>query len=259
MCTICKYRYWNLKTTILWTDDEKLSVGKEYLIKLGTKLITGVLSKIEYTINVNTGEHQQADTLSKNEIALCDIVLTEPIVVDKFKNHKTLGELILIDRITNMTSACGVVEDFEKYTIQDRASFKNGDIVARGDIFEEFYYDVNSLSVLKYQPVSNTYSIGDEIPTQSDSYKYPDTFDILVLRDSVAIKVRDKKIVDIITFDNYTYSDVPIINGRGFEVKIKSQDDFKSLLDDYNSITPENEKDFYSKWLKFDTYRKISF
>lgn len=249
----------NLKTTILWTDDEKLSVGKEYLIKLGTKLITGVLSKIEYTINVNTGEHQQADTLSKNEIALCDIVLTEPIVVDKFKNHKTLGELILIDRITNMTSACGVVEDFEKYTIQDRASFKNGDIVARGDIFEEFYYDVNSLSVLKYQPVSNTYSIGDEIPTQSDSYKYPDTFDILVLRDSVAIKVRDKKIVDIITFDNYTYSDVPIINGRGFEVKIKSQDDFKSLLDDYNSITPENEKDFYSKWLKFDTYRKISF
>ena len=249
----------NLKATILWTDDEKLSVGKEYLIKLGTKLITGVLSKIEYTINVNTGEHQQADTLSKNEIALCDIVLTEPIVVDKFKNHKTLGELILIDRITNMTSACGVVEDFEKYTIQDRASFKNGDIVARGDIFEEFYYDVNSLSVLKYQPVSNTYSIGDEIPTQSDSYKYPDTFDILVLRDSVAIKVRDKKIVDIITFDNYTYSDVPIINGRGFEVKIKSQDDFKSLLDDYNSITPENEKDFYSKWLKFDTYRKISF
>ena len=60
-------------------------------------------------------------------------------------------------------------------------------------------------------------------------------------------------------FKNYTYSDVPIINGRGFEVKIKSQDDFKSLLDDYNSITPENEKDFYSKWLKFDTYRKISF
>ena len=30
--------------------------------------------------------------------------------MDEFKKHKTLGEFILIDRVTNMTSACGVVE-----------------------------------------------------------------------------------------------------------------------------------------------------
>jgi sulfate adenylyltransferase subunit 1 len=251
----------HLNTTILWTDDESLTVGKEYLVKLGTKLISGVLSKINYKIDVNTGEHQSADTLSKNEIALCDIILTEPIVVDKFKNHKTLGELILIDRITNMTSACGVVEDFQidESTNKERASFKNGNLVARGDIFEEFYYDVNSLSVLKYQPVSNTYTIGDEIPTQGESYKYPDTFDIIVLRDKVAIKVRDKKIADIIPFSEYTYGDVPVINGRGFEVYVKSQDDFTALLAEYDAITQDNEKDFYSKWLHFDTYRKVSF
>jgi sulfate adenylyltransferase subunit 1 len=251
----------HLNTTILWTDDESLTVGKEYLVKLGTKLISGVLSKINYKIDVNTGEHQSADTLSKNEIALCDIILTEPIVVDKFKNHKTLGELILIDRITNMTSACGVVEDFQvdESTNKERASFKNGNLVARGDIFEEFYYDVNSLSVLKYQPVSNTYTIGDEIPTQGESYKYPDTFDIIVLRDSVAVKVRDKKIVDIVPFSEYTYGNVPVINGRGFEVYVKSQDDFTTLLAEYNAITQDNEKDFYSKWLHFDTYRKVSF
>lgn len=248
-----------LKTTILWTDDEPLTIGKEYFIKLGTKLISGVLSNIDYTINVNTGEHQKADTLTKNEIALCDITLTEPIVVDKFKSHKTLGELILIDRITNMTSACGVVEDFEKYTIQERASFKNGDIVARGDIFEEFYYDINSLSVLKYQPVSTTYSIGDTINTNGESYNYPTTFDILVLRDSVAIKIRDSKIVDILPFDNYQYSNVPVINGRGFELFVKSQEDFENLLKDYDLVDTSNEKNFYDKWLKFDTYRKISF
>ena len=32
-------------------------------------------------------------------------------MVDEFKKHKTLGELILIDRVTDMTSACGVVEE----------------------------------------------------------------------------------------------------------------------------------------------------
>jgi sulfate adenylyltransferase subunit 1 len=112
---------------------------------------------------------------------------------------------------------------------------------------------------LKYQPVSNTYTIGDEIPTQGESYKYPDTFDIIVLRDSVAVKVRDKKIVDIVPFSEYTYGNVPVINGRGFEVYVKSQDDFTTLLAEYNAITQDNEKDFYSKWLHFDTYRKVSF
>mgnify|MGYP002243477424 CR=1 FL=1 len=29
--------------------------------------------------------------------------------MDEFDRHRTLGELILIDRVTNMTSACGVV------------------------------------------------------------------------------------------------------------------------------------------------------
>ena len=41
---------------------------------------------------------------------ICDIVLSENIAVDEFKKHKTMGELILIDRVSHMTSACGVVE-----------------------------------------------------------------------------------------------------------------------------------------------------
>ncbi|MDY3297304.1 elongation factor 1-alpha C-terminal domain-related protein, partial [Selenomonas sp.] len=54
-------------------------------------------------------EHQHADTLQKNEIARVDIAVTEPIVLAPFDAHRTLGELILIDRITNSTAAAGVV------------------------------------------------------------------------------------------------------------------------------------------------------
>ena len=32
-------------------------------------------------------------------------------MIDEFKKHRTLGELIVIDRVTNMTSACGVVNE----------------------------------------------------------------------------------------------------------------------------------------------------
>lgn len=253
--------YKKLKVSLLWMDDNTLTEGTDYLVKLGTKTIPAIVTKIEYAVDVNTGEHIQKDELNKNEIALCDILLTEPIVVDKFDNHKTLGELILIDRVTNMTSACGVVEEtLEKADYgTHKASFKKGEVEARGDIFEEFYYDSASQNVLKYQPVNNTYSVGDTIPTVGDSYNYPDSFDIIVLRDSVAVKVRDKKITEIIPISEYQYGNVPVVNGRGFEVNASSDEDIKSFLAEYKSYEEDNNNDFFTKWLDFDTYRKVVF
>lgn len=101
----------NFKTEILWMDDVPLSIGKNFLVLLGTKKIPGILTKIDYRIDINTGEHVEADTLHKNEIAVCEIAVTEPIVIDLFDHHRTQGELILIDRISNMTAACGVVRE----------------------------------------------------------------------------------------------------------------------------------------------------
>lgn len=253
--------YKKLKASLLWMDDNTLTEGTDYLVKLGTKTIPAIVTKIEYAVDVNTGEHIQKEELNKNEIALCDILLTEPIVVDKFDNHKTLGELILIDRVTNMTSACGVVEDtLEKADYgSHKASFKNGEVEARGDIFEEFYYDSASQNVLKYQPVNNTYSVGDTIPTSGESYNYPDSFDIIVLRDSVAVKVRDKKITEIIPTSEYQYGNVPVVNGRGFEVNASSDEDIKSFLAEYKAYEEDNNNDFFTKWLDFDTYRKVVF
>lgn len=253
--------YKKLRASLLWMDDNTLTEGTDYLVKLGTKTIPAIVTKIEYAVDVNTGEHIQKDELNKNEIALCDILLTEPIVVDKFDNHKTLGELILIDRVTNMTSACGVVEEtLEKADYgSHKASFKKGEVEARGDIFEEFYYDSASQNVLKYQPVNNTYSVGDTIPTVGDSYNYPESFDIIVLRDSVAVKVRDKKITEIIPTSEYQYGNVPVVNGRGFEVNASSDEDIKSFLAEYKSYEEDNNNDFFTKWLDFDTYRKVVF
>ena len=48
--------------------------------------------------------------LHKNEIAHCRITLSDRIVADSFQNHRTLGELILIDRVSFHTAACGIIE-----------------------------------------------------------------------------------------------------------------------------------------------------
>ncbi len=97
--------------TILWMDDDALENGKNFFIKLGTKMIPGLVTKIVSLIDVNTGEKKEVSSLHKNEIAVCEIAFADRIVADTFAAHKTLGELILIDRVTNMTSACGVVTE----------------------------------------------------------------------------------------------------------------------------------------------------
>ena len=100
-----------ITATILWMDDDVLTNNKNFFVKLGTRLIPGVVTEIVNTIDVNTGEEKPAAILKKNEIAVCKISLADVIVVDEFNLHKTMGELILIDRVTNMTSACGVVRE----------------------------------------------------------------------------------------------------------------------------------------------------
>lgn len=251
--------YQELTASILWMDDEQLTAGKDYLVKLGTKTISGIVSEIKYAVDVNTGEHISADSLTKNGIAVCTILLAEPIAVDLFSKHKTLGELILIDRVSNMTSACGVVDSVEeKADDAKKASFVLGSLEARGDIFEEFFYDTSSLNVLKYQPVKETYTKGDTILVEGESYKYPDSFDIIVLRDSVAVKVRDRKITDIVPTSEYSYGGVPVVNGRGFEVLADSNEKIQQFLSEYSNLKSINDADFFAKWVKFDTYRKIA-
>lgn len=245
-------------TEILWMDDSELICGKEYIIKIGTKMLSGIVTELKYKIDVNSGEHLNTQDLKKNEIAVCNILLSEKVAADEFTRHKNLGEFILIDRITNMTSACGVIKEISsnKENKADNIAFKFNDLQGRGDIFEEFYYNTESLSVYKYRPVSNVYTIGDEIPVKGESYEYPESFDILILRDKIAISVRNRKISTIKSIDEYKYSNYKVINGRGFVIKANSQDQIERLLDDRKNMS---EGDFMEKWFDFETYRKVKF
>ena len=96
--------------TLLWMDNDQLVAGRNYLLKCGTTTIPATVLSIKYKLDINTGKHLTAKQLIKNEIAACDIITAKPIVFDAFERTQALGGFILIDRVTNMTSACGVIE-----------------------------------------------------------------------------------------------------------------------------------------------------
>lgn len=98
------------RANLLWMDDEELLVGRNYLLKVGTKVIPATIIKIHYCVNVNSGKHILQEQAQKNDLINCDVSLSEKVVLDKFNQTPALGRFILINRITNMTAACGVIE-----------------------------------------------------------------------------------------------------------------------------------------------------
>lgn len=100
---------------ILWMDDAPLVENRSYLLKLGTQKLPASVTRIRYKIDVNSGQKIPADNVFKNEIACCEITLSRRAVFDRFDSHRVTGEFILIDRVSNMTSACGtVMENLQK-------------------------------------------------------------------------------------------------------------------------------------------------
>lgn len=96
--------------SLLWMDDKELVAGKSYFLKIGTAMQPATVSAVKYKIDVNSGEHTVADRVFKNELVVCDVQADSKVVLDSFAKNEALGRLILIDRVTNMTAACGIVE-----------------------------------------------------------------------------------------------------------------------------------------------------
>jgi bifunctional enzyme CysN/CysC len=95
--------------SILWMDTEELIPGRHYWLKCGTKTIPATVLAIKHKLDINSGKHLAANTLHKNEIAAIDLSLSEHIVFNTFEKSRALGAFILINRISNMTAACGTI------------------------------------------------------------------------------------------------------------------------------------------------------
>jgi len=94
---------------IVWMAEQSMTIGKQYYIKLGTKTVNGSISKINHLIDVNTLEESDAEELNLNEIGHCDVTLTASVPFDSYNLCKGSGAFIIIDRLSNVTVAAGMI------------------------------------------------------------------------------------------------------------------------------------------------------
>ncbi len=97
------------EATLVWMHEDAGLVGRSYDIKLATQWASASLTTIKHRVDINTLAHDACTALALNDIAVCNIAVSKPLVFDSFAHSQTLGSFILVDRYTHATVAAGMV------------------------------------------------------------------------------------------------------------------------------------------------------
>ncbi len=97
------------EATIVWMHDRPMLQGRSYLMKIGTQTVAATVAPLKYKVNVNTLEHVAGKKLELNDIGVCGLELSQPIVFEKYADNRDLGGFVLIDRISNATVGAGLL------------------------------------------------------------------------------------------------------------------------------------------------------
>ena len=97
------------ETTLIWMEEEALTPGRAYYLKVGAQTVSATVAEPKYQINVNTLDHSAAKTLELNSIGVANITTDRAIPFAPYSENRELGGFILIDKITNATVAAGLI------------------------------------------------------------------------------------------------------------------------------------------------------
>ncbi|HEY4555517.1 MAG TPA: sulfate adenylyltransferase subunit CysN, partial [Lysobacter sp.] len=95
---------------LLWLGEQPLLPGRPYWLKLGTRTVSASVTAIKHKVDVNTQEQLAAKHLELNEVGYCNLYLDQPVAFEAYRDNRTLGAFILIDRQTNATVAAGTLD-----------------------------------------------------------------------------------------------------------------------------------------------------
>ena len=97
-------------TTLVWLADTPLFPGRSYFLKVGTRTVGATFASPKYKLQVDTQERIAARTLEANDIGVVNVALDAAVPFDAYEIDRETGRFIVIDRLTQATVACGLID-----------------------------------------------------------------------------------------------------------------------------------------------------
>ena len=118
---------------VVWMDEEPMDIQKQYYLKHSTSTNKARIDTVRYRVDVNTLEKKQVGHLALNEIGRVVFTTARPLMFDLYIKNRQTGSFILIDPITNNTSAVGmIIERMNPDEIQSRITDMDKERISRG-------------------------------------------------------------------------------------------------------------------------------
>ena len=99
----------HFETMLVWMDEQPMDRSKQFFLKHNTNTTRATVDNVLYQVDVNTMEKRETEAFKLNEIGKVQITTAKTLFFDPYKDNKATGAFILIDPITNNTSAVGMI------------------------------------------------------------------------------------------------------------------------------------------------------
>ena len=100
---------------LCWLSEQPLDVRRKYFVKHTTKTVKGLVSQLDYRVDVNTLERVGGITeLRMNEIGRARLKVQQPLMWDAYDRNRATGSFILIDEATHNTVAAGMIVEADQ-------------------------------------------------------------------------------------------------------------------------------------------------
>ena len=94
---------------LCWLSEQPLDLRRKYFVKHATKTVKGLVSQLNYRVDVNTLQQDSVSQLKMNEIGRARLKTQQPLMCDAYDNNRATGNFIMIDEATYNTVAAGMV------------------------------------------------------------------------------------------------------------------------------------------------------
>jgi bifunctional enzyme CysN/CysC len=95
---------------VIWFGENALMPGRSYVLCTETDSTSATLTALKYSIDVNSLTRQASKQLEKNQIGVCNFATGAPLAFDAYRDNRTTGNFILVDRLTSATVGAGMID-----------------------------------------------------------------------------------------------------------------------------------------------------
>ena len=108
----------NFEAMLVWMDEETMNLEKAFFLKQACNTSRTRIDSIKYKVDINTMEHLSVENgrlkkeevpMQLNQIARVVLTSSKELFFDAYQVNKATGAFILIDPISNNTSAVGMI------------------------------------------------------------------------------------------------------------------------------------------------------